>query len=54
MQGGLGFPFFAPSVYSYISGVNLCDIACTIDEVPDMELRNKLDQVCNRWLILSI
>ena len=45
IQGGSGFPFFAPSMYDYICGKDICDIKPTIEEVPDAQLKATLTEV---------
>ena len=42
---GSGYPFFAPSLYKYVSGENVCSISPSIEEVPDTELRMVLTKV---------
>ena len=44
-QGGSGYPFFAPSVYHYICGRDICSISPSLQEVPDHELLAVLDKV---------
>lgn len=46
VQGGSGFPFFAPSTYSYLCGVDLCSIVVGRDEIPDPEVEKTLQDVC--------
>lgn len=45
VQGGSGFPFFAPSVYEYICGKELCSITIGRDEIPCSEVNNTLTKV---------
>ena len=45
IQGGSGYPFFAPSVYDYICGQDVCSIVPTIDEILDPELKTALVEV---------
>ena len=45
IQGGSGFPFFAPSMYDYICGRDVCSIAPTVDEIPDAQLKTALVEV---------
>ena len=35
--GGSGFPYFAPAMYSYLSGQDVCSIVAIVDEVPNAE-----------------
>ncbi len=44
-QGGNGFPFFAESVYCYISGKSVDEIVVNCDDVPDHEAHHFLLQV---------
>lgn len=39
LNGGSGYPYFAPAIYSYISGQDVCDIVTTVEEVPNDELK---------------
>ena len=43
LQGGPGFPFLAPSIYSYISGMST--VIPTVEEVVDFEVRSFLSEV---------
>ena len=45
VQGGSGFPFFAPSMNDDICGTNVCNIAPTV-EVPDTEVKAVLIEGC--------
>lgn len=45
MNGGSGFPYFAPAMYSYISGQDVCNIVTTVEEVPNAELKAVLVKV---------
>ena len=45
IQGGSGYPFFAPSLYQYICGKDVCSISPELIEVPDLELRTVLEKV---------
>ena len=47
VQGGSGYPYFAPSTFSYISGVDTCSIVATRDEIPDPEVEEALQKVIN-------
>ena len=46
VQGGSGYPFFAPSVYDYITGKDVCSIYPSIEEVPDLDVRDCVLKVC--------
>ena len=46
VQGGAGYPFFAPSVYAYICGKDICCISPSVDEVPDPQVKDALVQLC--------
>ena len=45
-QGGSGYPFFAPAIYQYVCGCDVCSIVPTVDEIPDLELKTVLVEVC--------
>lgn len=45
LQGGSGYPFFAPSFYKYVCGDDVCNIIPSTDEVPDYELKEVLLEV---------
>lgn len=45
LQKGSGFPFFAPSVYSYISGVDAFSITVEVEEIPNQEVTDMLQKV---------
>ena len=50
VNGGSGFPYFAPALYSYISGQEVQSIVITVDEVPNAELHSVLVKViCVAW-----
>ena len=52
VQGGSGFPFFAPSIYDYISGVDLCSIVIQRDEIPDSDIALTLEKVlCWEYIV---
>ena len=42
---GGGYPFFAPSILSYLCGVPLTDIVVSNDEIPDYEMKIVIDEV---------
>ena len=45
VQGGSGFPFFAPSTLKYISGVDLCSILVGRDEIDSGEVEETIEKV---------
>ena len=45
MQGGSGYPFFAPSVYDYICGIDVCSITVGPDEIPNPDITEMLQKV---------
>ena len=45
-QGGSGIHLFNSSVYKYICGSDVADIKPPLEEIPDIEVREVLDQVC--------
>ena len=52
-QGGSGFPYIAPSVFKYMSGINISDVAVTIAEVPNFEVRAVLENVIQKvWVLV--
>ena len=54
VNGGSGFPYFAPAVYSYLSGQDVCSIVATVDEVPNAELKDVLVKVHSMSPLLDI
>ena len=46
VQGGSGYPFFAPSTFSYLCGADLCLIVVGREEIPDPEVEKTLHEVC--------
>lgn len=50
LNGGSGYPYFAPAIYSYISGEDVCDIISTVEEVPNAELKAVLLKVTGMLL----
>jgi len=45
LQQGSGFPYLAPPVYQYISGVELSAIKVSIEDVSSIEFRSVLEKV---------
>ena len=50
-QGGSGYPFFAPSVFEYFSGKDLCSISVRREEIPDPEAEKTFQKACFAPLI---
>ena len=46
VQGGSGYQFFAPSVYEYICGKDICELSPSVDEIPDYDVRQCVLKVC--------
>ena len=44
-QGGSGVHLFNNSMYKYICGSDVADIKPAVDEIPDLEVRELLEQV---------
>ena len=42
---GSGYPFLAPSVFSYLCGLPIADIVVGTEEVPDYEIRAVIEKV---------
>ena len=47
VQGGSGYPYFAPSTFSYLSGVDTLSILATQEEIADPEIKEALRKVMN-------
>lgn len=45
-QGGSGYPFLAPCVFSYIAGEDLGDIKVAREEIPAFDVTSALERVC--------
>lgn len=45
VQGGSGYPYFAPSIFSYLSGVETCSILINQEEISDPEVEEVLQKV---------
>ena len=54
IQGGSGVHLFNSSVYKYICGSDVADIRPFLDEIPDFEVKELLDQVAIYVLLLCI
>ena len=52
VQGGSGYPFLAPSTFSYLSGTDLCSIIVGRSEIPDPEVE-KTVQMCVTLIIIN-
>ena len=46
VQGGSGYPFFAPSTFAYLCGEDPCTITVNENEVPSKEVCLTLEKVC--------
>ena len=46
-QGGSGFSFFGSSLYAYLCGVKICDIDIPDEEVPNTNVRIRIQKVYN-------
>ena len=44
-QGGSGYPFFAPSTFSYLCGKDVCSIIVGREEIADPEVEQTLQKV---------
>ena len=44
-QGGSGFSYLCPSVYQYLCGIKPTDISVSVDDIPDYEVKNAVQQV---------
>ena len=47
LQQGSGFPYLAPPVYQYISGVEVSKIDVSVEDIPNVELRSIIEKVCS-------
>lgn len=45
IHGGSGYPFFAPSIFSYLCGVDLSKILVTRGEIPNPDVESFLSKV---------
>lgn len=45
VQGGSGFPFFAPPMYQYLCGMEMSSIAVSTQDVPNLEVLSLLEKV---------
>jgi hypothetical protein len=45
VQNGSGFPFFAPCVYSYLTGASMSSIRVEQEEIPDTAVKRMLQKV---------
>ena len=45
LHWGAAYPYFAPSFFSYICGVDVCSITASQDEIPDFEIHQALQKV---------
>ena len=44
-QGGSGYPFFAPCIFSYIAGEDLGDMKVAREEIPIFDVASALERV---------
>ena len=54
VQGGSGYPFFAPAVYDYLTGKDVCSISPGINEIPDFDVINCIEKVLSMSIILCL
>ncbi len=47
VQGGASFQIFGEAVYGFMVSKDPADLIVNTDEVPDMETRQLLQQVCS-------
>ena len=45
VQGGSGFPFFAPPMFKYLCGVEMSSIEVSQQDVPNLEVLSLLKKV---------
>ena len=45
LQEGSGFPFFAPPIYQYLCGADIATIEVAMEDIPDFEVRNLIEEV---------
>ena len=45
LQQGSGFPYLAPPVYQYISGVEVSKIDVSVEDIPNVEFRSIIEKV---------
>ena len=45
VQGGSGFPFFAPSTYSYVCCEDVCSVVVGRNEIPYPSIDGMLEKV---------
>lgn len=50
IQGGSGYPLFAPSTFSYMSGSDVCSTLVGREEIADPEVKQALDEVCTYYI----
>ena len=51
VQGGSGFPFFAPSQYQYICSGDVRSVVVGRSEVPHQQIDDAIDKVCDFYLL---
>ena len=45
LQGGSGFPYLAPPIYQYFSGVEIFALNVSMEDVASFELRSIIEEV---------
>ena len=53
VNGGSGFPCFAPAMFDYICGKPISSIAIPIDEIPDVQLQQALKKVFDNFIFIT-
>ena len=46
VQGGSGYPFFAPAIFEYLAGTDICAITPSLQDVPSAEVQQLIAEVC--------
>ena len=44
VQGGAGFHILSQSVFNYVSGMSISEIVASVDEVPDLAVREAISE----------
>lgn len=45
MQGGSGYPYFAPCIFDYLCGKDLAEIMVSREDIPDGDMLLALEKV---------
>ena len=45
VQGGAGFHILSQSIFNYVSGMSISEIVASVDEVPDLAVREAISEV---------